>query len=62
VQTLAENETKEILQRLASLETLIKTTLVTTDRRLDKIEENQTWLWRTLIGGFVGYAIAFFSK
>lgn len=56
----------DIRERLVRVETKIDDSL---KERLDKIEEsqtrtveNQTWLWRTVIGGFIASVIAFIFK
>lgn len=54
--------TQEILQRIAKLETLIESKLSSTDERLRKLESQQEWLWRTIIGAVIGGAMAFYFK
>ncbi|GEO26214.1 phage protein [Alicyclobacillus acidoterrestris] len=68
----------DILERLASIETTIKRSDKTdeiataadnrskeNERRLNKLEESHTWLWRTvsgaIIAGAIGSLIAFFG-
>jgi hypothetical protein len=49
----------DIRERLVRVETKIDSSI---NGRIDKIESNQTWLWRTVIGGFVAGVIAFIFK
>jgi hypothetical protein len=49
----------DIRERLVRVETKIDDSLKS---RLDKIEDNQSWLWRTVIGGFIAGVIAFIFK
>jgi hypothetical protein len=49
----------DIRERLVRVETKIDDSLKS---RLDKIEDNQTWLWRTVIGGFIAGVMAFIFK
>jgi hypothetical protein len=49
----------DIRERLVRVETKIDDNL---KGRLEKIEDNQVWLWRTVIGGFIGAVIAFIIK
>ena len=46
----------DIRERLVRVETKIDDGL---KARLTKLEDNQTWLWRTVIGGFIAAAITF---
>jgi hypothetical protein len=58
---MAENEiVQEILQRLVKMETLLETKMNNTDERIKKLESNQEWLWRTVVGGFIAATITFF--
>ncbi|MDD5065025.1 MAG: hemolysin XhlA family protein [Phycisphaerae bacterium] len=49
----------DIRERLVRVETKIDDGLKV---RLDKIEGNQSWIWRTVIGGFIAGVIAFIFK
>jgi len=49
----------DIKERLVRVETKIDDGL---KDRLDKVEGNQTWLWRTTIGGIIAGAITFIFK
>jgi hypothetical protein len=49
----------DIRERLVRVETKIDDSLKS---RLDKLEDNQTWLWRSVIGGFLAGVIAFIFK
>ena len=49
----------DIRERLVRVETKIDEGL---KERMDKVEDNQKWLWRTVIGGFVTAVIAFIFK
>lgn len=49
----------DIRERLVRVETKIDDSLKV---RLDKIEDNQTYLWRTTIGGIIAGVIAFIFK
>jgi hypothetical protein len=49
----------DIRERLVRVETKIDDSL---KARLDKIEDNQMWLWRTVVGGFILAVIAFLFK
>lgn len=64
---------REVLERLIVLETLIKNQDYTTvkktsedannrskqnEKRLDKIEDNSKWLWRSIIGIMIAGAMA----
>lgn len=68
---------REVLDRLIKIETkldeqdykTIKKVLddaenrsISNEKRLDKIEDNTKWLWRTIAGILVGGAIAFIFK
>jgi hypothetical protein len=60
---MAENEiVQEILQRLVKLETLLESKMNNTDERLKKLESNQEWLWRGVVGGIIAACIGFFIK
>lgn len=65
----------EILQRVTAVETKVNTMANTKDianealqstksahHRLDKVESNQTWLWRTVVGAVIAGAIALMWK
>ncbi|MDC0761709.1 hemolysin XhlA family protein [Brevibacillus sp. AG] len=65
----------EILQRVTAVETKVDTMTNTKDiaiealqstksahHRLDQVESNQTWLWRTVIAALITGAIALFWK
>lgn len=65
----------EILQRVTAVETKVDAMTNTKDiaiealqstksahHRLDRMESNQTWLWRTVIGAVIAGAIAFLWK
>jgi len=49
----------DIRERLVRVETKIDNGL---KDRIDKVEDNQIWLWRTMIGGFIAAAITFIFK
>lgn len=49
----------DIRERLVRVETKIDDSL---KGRLDKMEDNQVWLWRTTLGGFIAAAIAIVVK
>ena len=49
----------DIRERLVRVETKIDDNL---KGRLEKIEDNQSWLWRTSIGSFIVAAIALIFK
>jgi hydroxymethylglutaryl-CoA reductase len=49
----------DIRERLVRVETKIDDSL---KERLDKIEDNQAWLWKTTIGGIIAGVIAFIFK
>jgi hypothetical protein len=49
----------DIRERLVRVETKIDDNL---KGRLDKMEDNQKWLWRTAVGGFITAIIAFIVK
>jgi hypothetical protein len=49
----------DIRERLVRVETKIDSGL---NKRIDKVEDNQTWLWRTAIGSFIVSAIALIFK
>ncbi|MGF7049174.1 chaperonin cofactor prefoldin [Paenibacillus sp. DS2015] len=65
------DETTEILQRLTRVETKLDAQLYAKDiakealqstksahRRLDEIEDNQKWLWRTIGGAAIAIVMA----
>lgn len=60
---MSDNE-HEIVERLARLET--KLDMFMNDKsyhhRLSELEDNQKWLWRTVLGGIIAGAIAFITK
>ena len=49
----------DIRERLVRVETKIDDNL---KGRLEKIEDNQIWLWRTVVGGFIVAVITFVFK
>jgi hypothetical protein len=49
----------DIRERLVRVETKIDNGLT---ERLVKVEDNQKWLWRTVIGGLIAAATAFIFK
>jgi hypothetical protein len=49
----------DIRERLVRVETKIDNGLT---ERLVKVEDNQKWLWRTVIGGFIAAVITFIVK
>lgn len=49
----------DIRERLVRVETKIDDSLT---GRLEKIEDNQSWLWRTTVGSFIVAAIALIFK
>ena len=68
---------REVLDRLIVLETLIKNQDYATvkktseeadnrsrsnEKRIEKIEQNNTWLWRTIIATLVTYVISVILK
>jgi tetrahydromethanopterin S-methyltransferase subunit G len=58
-----ERETiQDVRERLVRIETLIETKLGDADQRIRKLEDTITWLWRTVIGGFISAAIAIYMK
>jgi hypothetical protein len=58
-----ERETiQDVRERLVRIETLIETKLGDADLRIRKLEDTITWLWRTVIGGFISAAIAIYMK
>jgi len=70
-----DDETGEILQRLTRVETKLDLMINARDianealqstkaghKRLDKLEENQTWLWRTTIAALIIGAIGLLWK
>ncbi|MDF2964246.1 MAG: hypothetical protein K0S39_5981 [Paenibacillus sp.] len=73
--SLQHGETQDILQRLTRVETKLDVTVSARDitiealqsakaahKRLDQLEENQTWLWRTTIAALIVGAIGLFWK
>lgn len=56
----------DIRERLVRVETKIddsiKDRMDKQDKRIDKLEDNQTWLWRTTIGSIIGAIITFIIK
>jgi hypothetical protein len=53
---------QDVRERLVRIETLIETKLGDADIRIRKLEDTITWLWRTVIGGFISAAIAIYMK
>lgn len=60
---------QELRERLIKIETILEQKFIMADtktndfeNRLKKVEENATWLWRTIIGGIIGCTIAIFMK
>ena len=49
----------DIRERLVRVETKIDDGLT---ERIVKVEDNQRWLWRTVIGGFIAAVITFIFK
>lgn len=49
----------DIRERLVRVETKIDNGLT---ERIVKVEDNQKWLWRTVVGGFITAVIAFILK
>lgn len=69
------DETQEILQRLTRVETKIDMMISARDmaqealqstkaahHRLDKLESNQTWIWRTVVGAIIAACISLIFK
>lgn len=68
--------TQDILQRLTKIETLLENMNQTDDlkskvleekidvanHRIDDLEKNNTWLWRTIAGSLIGMVIALLLK
>ncbi|MCM8710552.1 hemolysin XhlA family protein [Clostridium sp. SYSU_GA19001] len=57
---------QDLRDRLIKIETLLEQKFVITDiktkeleERIKKLEENQTWLWRAVVGAVITGAIAF---
>lgn len=73
---MSEDTTKDILQRLTKIETLLEKMTETEDlknealnekikvanNRIADLEKNDTWLWRTIVGGLIAGAIALLFK
>lgn len=49
-----ENTTQSILQRLTKIETLLEVDVKNLEARVSKLENNGTWLWRTIGGVVIG--------
>jgi lipoate synthase len=68
--------TQDILQRLTKIETLLENMNQTDDlkdrvleekidvanHRIEDLEKNNTWLWRTIVGALIGGSIALLLK
>lgn len=68
--------TQDILQRLTKIETLLENMNKTDDlkskvleekidvanHRIDDLEKNNTWLWRTIAGSLIGTVMALVLK
>ncbi|GEP65191.1 hypothetical protein CBE01nite_29590 [Clostridium beijerinckii] len=63
-----ESTVQSILQRLTKIETLLEVDVKNLEDRVDKdyknmdvriskIESNNTWLWRTIVGAIIGVVI-----
>ena len=71
---MSEDTTKDILQRLTKIETLLEKMTETEDLKNEALnekikvannriaEKNDTWLWRTIVGGLIAGAIALLFK
>ncbi len=59
---MADENTQEIKERLVRIETLLEVNNKDLYNRVKKLEDSQTWLWRTVVGAFIGGAIAIIFK
>lgn len=60
---------QEIKERLVRIEILLEKNtenwdekLSVANHRIDDLEKNNTWLWRTIVGSLIGSAIALLLK
>lgn len=58
IEMLLENIPQSINLQLENLEDKLKVA----NHRIDDLEKNNTWLWRTIVGAVVAGAIAFLFK
>lgn len=58
IETLLEENAKANLIRMEALEDKIKVA----NHRIEDLEKQNTWLWRTIVGGLIPVAIAFLFK
>ncbi|HAR85446.1 hypothetical protein IO99_00685 [Clostridium sulfidigenes] len=59
---MADENTQEIKERLVRIETLLEVNNKDLYNRVKKLEDSQTWLWRTVVGALIGGAIAIIFK
>lgn len=55
---MADDNIQEIKERLVRIETLLDVNNKDLYNRVKKLEDSQTWLWRTAIGALIAGAIA----
>jgi hypothetical protein len=48
-----EGTVQSILQRLTKIETLLEVDVKNLADRVTKLENNSTWLWRTIVGALI---------
>lgn len=58
IEMLLENIPKSINLQLENLDEKIKVA----NHRIEDLEKNNTWLWRTIVGAVIGGAIALLFK
>ncbi|KNF09295.1 hemolysin XhlA [Gottschalkia purinilytica] len=59
---MSENIIQEMRERLVKIETMIEMSMTDTNKRIDKLEDNQKWLWRAIATSIISGAIAFLFK
>lgn len=55
-----EHRIEALLQELLTKVTRVEAYLHTHHDRLKTLEDNQKWLWRTLVGSLIGAMVAYF--
>ncbi len=59
---MADDNIQEIKERLVRIETLLDVNNKDLYNRVKKLEDSQTWLWRTVAGALIAGAIALIFK
>lgn len=53
---------QEVRERLIKIETMVELQLKDFDSRIRRIEDNQSWLWKSVLGSVIASVLAFYFK